>query len=457
MIIKSNIVAIFFLILWLIGTTILQIDNSIELLLCYWIYLILNCFILLCTKKDILSPIGLIVFISFYSFGLNMPFFATGQLSLDALKYNELFTGDASINEPTIIMMLIILMVAEVSFVLGYFTRLYKLIPIGYLLHIKNVSSKVNIYSFVLLVIIIVLAGIIRIKFHLGEAGVQPNFQYAGIIQYICYNGVLVLCLFFLAQGMRQSNIYTILGLIAVLGIVLTQVLLSWRGGILHVLIMIFFVFRGNQIQLKHKKFKPLIWMMLLVICAPVFIQYGNSIRSERLGGEKKFAQSASSFIFNVMNRTQGTTRLAVVVNDIHELSVTNDFKFIDLYEKGLSTTRYIDLKLYGVLPNQSHSVGTSGLGGPYIACGLLGVFFAFFLFGALYRASYECLKSTNSNNVFGIVWYSTMSFLLLDTLTENFNLSTVKVIIALAGIMFSLSKLLTKPEYNRDVKFKKV
>jgi hypothetical protein len=273
-------------------------------------------------------------------------------------------------------------------------------------------------------------------------------------MQYICYNGVLVLCLFFLAQGMRQSNIYTILGLIALLGIVLTQVLLSWRGGILHVLIMTFFVFRGNQIQLKDKMFKPFIWLILLTLCAPVFIQYGNSVRSEKLGGDKKFAQSASSFIFNVMNRTQGTTRLAVVVNDMQELKMTNDFKFIELYEKGLSTTRYIDIKLYGVLPNQSHSVGTSGLGGPYIACGLLGVIFAFFIFGALYRSSYECLKLGNSKNVFGIVWYSTMSFFLLDTLTENFNLSSVKYIIALSGIMFFLSRLLTKRDSIQKIRF---
>ena len=142
------------------------------------------------------------------------------------------------------------------------------------------------------------------------------------------------------------------------------------------------------------------------------------------------------------MNRSQGTTRLAAVVNDIGPLSLTNNFFILDLYRGNMSTTTYIDKKLYGVRPDQSHSVGTSGPGGAYVAAGLMGVAAIFILYGVFYRSTYECMDGAHEDNVIGVVWSSIMSLLLIDIMSENINISNVKYIIAMGGLVFVFRKI---------------
>lgn len=93
-----------------------------------------------------------------------------------------------------------------------------------------------------------------------------------------------------------------------------------------------------------------------------------------------------------------------VIVNDIGPLTLTNNFKNFDLASQGLITTAYIDIKLHVVLPNQSHSMGTSGPGGLYVGMGLLGVLCAYFLLGVFFRGSYECMKAADKDNTLVIV-----------------------------------------------------
>ncbi len=434
--------------IWFVGASVLMLNGSQELVFYYGLYVLLGMVILFLARRDIFAPPGLFVIVCFQAFGMNIPIFAAGYLSTRGISDSVLFTGDASMGDETLVKMLIILLVAEISFMVGYILPLYKLIPLNKVLNINIPTKKVSVISFVVLMVVVVIAGIIRIKFHLGEAGVQPSIQMAGYVQYLLYNGVLVLCLFYLTQGMRQGNLFTFLGLIPILTVAATQVLLSWRGGIVYVLITIFFIFWNNQIQYRKKKMKPLLWLLALIILVPSFVQYGNSIRAEKLGGERNFADTKGDFVLNILNRSQGSTRLAVVVNDVGPLTFTHGFMFVDLFDRGITTTKYIDLKLYGILPDQSSSVGTSGPGGPYIAFGLLGVMIAFSLYGALYRSGYECVKNANKDNVLGIVWYAITALLLFDTMSENMNISDIKFLFALSGMMYVFGKvfLLRKP-----------
>lgn len=433
--------AVAFLILWFIGASVLLFDSSEALLFYYTVYMLLGIAVLFFVRKDIFSPPGLFVIACFQAFGMNIPFFSVGYLNTQGASENVLFRGDASLGDATLSKILIILLVAEISFIIGYVLTLYKLLPLNKVLGTARPTRKVSIFSFIAILVVVVIAGAIRIYFHLGEAGVQPSIPMAGYVQYLLYNGVLILCFFFLTQGMRQGSAYTFLGLVPLLGVAVTQILLSWRGGIVYMVIVVFFLFWNNQILYKEKKMKALIWIVSLLVLVPSFIQLGNSIRAERLGGESNFAGSKGEFVFNILNRSQGSTRLAVVVNDIGPITFTNDFKLIELLEKGISTTRYIDEKLYGVRPGQSHSVGTSGPGGPYVAFGLLGVALAFFLLGVLYRSGYECMKGANKENVLGIVWYAITALLLFDILSENFNATTIKFVIAISAMMLVFSK----------------
>lgn len=431
-----------FFAIWFIGVSFLLINSSQELIFYYSLYVLLGMLIIFMSRRDIFSPPGLFVIACFQAFGLNIPFFAAGYLSTTGITQNVLFTGDASMGDGTLVKMMVILLLAELGFIVGYLLPLYKLIPLNKVLHTNISTKRVSIFSFLILLLIVIVAGFIRIQFHLGEAGIQPTIQMAGYLQYVLYNGVLLLCLYYLSQGMRQGSLFTFLGLTLILAIAGTQVLLSWRGGIVYVLITIFFIFWNNQIQYKEKKMHPLVWLLGLIILVPSFIQYGNSIRAERLGGESIFATSKEDFVLNILNRSQGSTRLAVVVNDIGPLTFTHGFMFIDLFKNNMTATRYIDQKLYGVLPNQSNSFGTSGPGGPYVAFGLLGVMLAFALYGALYRSGYECMKNANKDNVLGIVWYAMTALLLFDILSENLNISNIKLLIALSGMMYIFGRL---------------
>ena len=166
-------------------------------------------------------------------------------------------------------------------------------------------------------------------------------------------------------------------------------------------------------------------------------MELGNEIRIKRLGGDSKF--TTDKFVNKILMRGQGTTRLANVVNHFGPITLTNDFLINEIASKGLTTTKYIDRRIYGVEPRQSHSVGTSGPGGPYTGLGLLGVSLSFGLLGAFYRSVYEniFLSKTGGANPLAVVLYSMLVYALITIITENFNLGTVKMLVAIVGQIF--------------------
>ncbi len=121
-------------------------------------------------------------------------------------------------------------------------------------------------------------------------------------------------------------------------------------------------------------------WLLVLIVLSSTVMQAGNSIRAERLGGESTYARNATEFVSTTLTRSQGTTRLAEVIQHFGPLSLTNNLFIATLAARGLSATQYIDRTIYGVEIGQSHSVGTSGPGGVYVGLGLAGVFFSYLL-----------------------------------------------------------------------------
>lgn len=437
--------------LWLLVAYILMFDAGTELLFLYTIYMMLGLFVLAKVHDDIFSPPGLIVLVGFLAFGYTIPVFTAGLMDGSDISSNVLFTGDASTNDLVMFRVLVIFLTVQIGFIVGYSLPLYHLIPIKKIIGVSRKTRDATVFSFVLVMLAVVVAGFIRITFHLGEAGIQPSIPFPGFFQYILYNGITIICLWYLAQAIRRGWLYTFLGFLPMLGVAATQVLLSWRGGIMHVVIMVFFLFWYNQTQYKKKSTNIVIWAICLAVLVPVFIEAGNSIRTEKQGGGKDFSAQHRSFIMRVLNRAQGTSRLVVIVNDIGPLTLTNNFKIFDLASQGLSTTAYIDRKLYGVVPGQSHSMGTSGPGGPYVGMGLLGVISAYLILGVFFRSSYECMKVTDKDNTLGIVWNTIIAFMLFSLLTENFGIGRLKTIIALAGLMYVFSKIMLLQKERKE------
>jgi hypothetical protein len=332
---------------------------------------------------------------------------------------------------------MIVFLSASVAFVFGYLLKLHKLMPTKWIVNLKRPSREASLLLYILLACWVIVAGLIRINFHLGEAGVQPKIEYAGYVQYILYDGVLILCLWYLAQGLQKGKVYMVLGLSLLLGLATTQALLGWRGGIFQMLVLTIIVFWYQKKMYAKQKLHSFLWLLLLVFFIGSITELGNAVRVKRLGGDAKFTQE--NFGDKIITRGQGTTRLAKVVNYFGTITFTNGFLINRLVAEGWSTTQFIDRKIYGVTARQSNSFGTSGPGGPYTAMGLMGVLLCFGFLGGLYRSVYEniFLTKTGGINLLGVAFYAPLVYSLMAMLSENLNVGSFKGLIAVAGQIF--------------------
>jgi len=441
--------------LWALFSTYLLLLSDIKLIIWYSIYIIISTVILAYSRRDIFHPASLFTILCFQAFALSIPFVS-----------NQGFQFLGRINDGTLTKVVQVLLVTKLGFVAGSYISLSKYIPLHRVVAVGKRSIKVTSFHVFMGMLIVLGAGIIRIKFHLGEAGVQPTIRYAGIFQYALYQGVLVMGCWVLAQGLRQSSKFTLIGLILLVGVAAVQVKLGWRGGIVNVAILIGFIFwhtsllyarksatvaslnkktkkRSRSLKQQRKNPKIIVWLIILAVLVPVFIKKANRIRADKLGGAHEFSEGVSGFVEKFLTRAQGTTRLAVVVAMKSQLTLTNDFFIITLAKQGVSTTEYVDTKVYGIKKSQSHSIGTSGPGGPYVAAGILGVFLAYMLLGLWCRGVYDVMRRKSDNFPLSIVWYAFVSHALFGVLAENFNVTTIKLLFSISVFVFSIGWIL--------------
>jgi hypothetical protein len=408
----------------------IQSGSNQALLISYFLYLILGAVGLWGARKDILAPTGVFVLVAFSGFGLNIPLIATGHVPF------------IRIDDDTLTKVMIIVLFAHIGFMCGSLLPNTYFNPIRKIVGTRNSTRGTSLVAFFALLSLEIVAGIVRMELHLGEAGVQPTIPYAGIFQFVLYHGLLMLCVWYLVQGLTQKRIHTILGL------AITQALLGWRGGILSMLIIAVVSFWYQFKLHDNQKYYSMAWLIILLFLSYPVIQLGNAIRSERLGGESSYAKSNEEFAMNILTRSQGTTRLAEVVKHFGPLSFTNDFLIEKLLSKGLTTTKYIDKVVYGIVETRSHSVGTSGLGGPYTALGISGVLVSYFLIGMLYRLSYFATTNytESGTNVFGIVWYAFLILMLFEIVNENLSVNTLKMYFAVLAQLYFFKFLFRAP-----------
>ena len=407
--------------------------SSTDVLVTYFLYLMVGAIGLWRTRKDILAPTGAFVLVAFSGFGLNIPLIATGQISF------------LHIDDGTLTKVISIVLFAQVGFICGSMVPNMKFNPIRRIVGANYSIRGTSIAAFVGLLLVQICAAVIRKELHLGEAGIQPSIPYAGVFQFFLYQGLLILCVWYLAQGLTQKRTHAILGLILLIGMALSQALLGWRGGIMYVIIIAAVPF-WYQFKLSDKqKHYSMGWLMILILLSSSIIQMGSAIRTERLGGESGFSKSDEQFMTNVLVRSQGTTRLAEVTKYFGPLSSTNNFLLEKLLSQDISATIYIDRTVYGIAPNQSHSVGTSGPGGPYTAAGVMGVIGSYFLIGIFYQLSYFSITNfeTSSVNVLGVVWYAFLILMLFEILNENFSTNSLKMYFAVLTQIYLFKHLL--------------
>jgi hypothetical protein len=427
--------------LWALASVVLLTlaNANASFITVYICYLIFGAVLLGACRKDLLAPPGLFTLAGLFAFGLSLPLIYRGNRYLETSDYTSFVVTDESLFK-----VLVIVIVAQAAFVLGYYLNLLRFVPVRRLLMAAPTTRRASVANYLLVAALVVVAGALRIKLHLGEAGVQPTVEYAGYLQYSLFDGVLLFCGWYLAQGLRQSRLYVLLGLSLLVMMAVAQALLGWRGGIAQVGWIMIGLF-WYQVPVRGRKVYSLVWLLVLPLVAGSIVEIGNTIRSERLGGEKVFAASTAELIEKIAYRSQGTTRLALVAEKFGPLTLFNNFLIRDIHAEGLTTTTYVDRKFYGVATRQSHSVGTSGPGGPYVAMGLFGVMIAYLLLGGLFKCIYSCVvdDEAGSANIVATVLYCYLIFLLSSLLSENFDIAFIKNMIAVSAFIFMLRILI--------------
>lgn len=428
---------------WGLSSTIMLLlaNAATQFIALYVVYLLFGAVLLAACRRDILAPPGLFTLTGLFAFGLSIPLIYRGDRFLDTSDYTSFLITDESLFK-----VLVIVCVAQAAFVLGYYLNLLRFVPISRFLRTAPATRRVSVGAYLSAVALVVIAGAIRVRFHLGEAGIQPTLPYAGYFQYILFDGTLLFCGWFLAQGLRQSRLYVLLGLSLLVMMAVVQALLGWRGGIAQVGWIMIGIF-WYQMPIQGRTKYSLVWLLVLPLVAGSIVEFGNAVRSERLGGEKIFATSTSDMVEKIAYRSQGTTRLAVVADKFGPLTLFNDFLITDIYAEGLTITTYVDQRFYAVVAKQSHSVGTSGPGGPYVAMGLFGVLIAYMALGALYRSVYDCAVHSDraSGNIVATILYCYLILILSGLLSENFDIAFIKNMTAVAAIIILLKTLINK------------
>lgn len=384
------------------------------------------------SRKDLLSPIGLFTLAGFMAFGSNIPF-------INADSYFGF-----GISEKTLTKVLVLFLVAYSAFILGTVSRVNRIFPFKRLIGSDHGSLSASIPIYGLLLGMVLVAGFIRAKYHLGEAGIQPAIRYAGYFQYLLYDGLLVFCGWFLASSIRRGTVFILLALSLLVSLAIVQAYLGWRGGIFQVFILAVGIFWYQSSNSRTVSSASMNWVLILVVLAGTITNLGNQVRSERLGGQRTYAENRVEFAEKVVVRTQGTSRLAAVVNHFGDLTWVNNYKIVELYKSGTTSTVYVDRAIHGVGKNQSHSVGASGPGGPYVALGMLGIFGAYYFLGVFYRGCYETILASR-NKVFATVLYSYLMYVLFQLLSGNFGLNSVKKIGAVLALTVVLKLIVSR------------
>lgn len=386
-------------------------------------------------RNDLLSPRPAFVLVTFVSFLLVLP------LSLERL------IESAPLKDACLWRSLVVVEVAMIGFLAGTLPGVTARAPLYRLYIAKRPQIRASALAFVIVAGVVVGAAILRKLFHLGEAGLQPSIPYAGYLQYMLFDGVVLICAWFLASSLnRRNSLFLLLGLSLMLALAFTQAMLGWRGGIIQMIVIIGTVLWYQRV-IPGRGTSALIWVVVLVLFAGTLMQYGNEVRQARLGGEEAYAESGGDFISNVIDRSQGLTRLGEVVEYVDRLTLTNGFMVRDLAAQGITATQFADREFYGVEMGQSHSVGTSGPGGPLLSAGLLGVASAYALLGFLCASVHRSLvsRSNLSANCVSAGFYAYLVYSLFPMMSGNFGANALKTLFAAAFLSYGLSRLTTR------------
>jgi len=420
---------------WAIFSLKLLVDaGSTPLLGLYAAYLGYMLAVALLCRKNILQPVGVSMLIGFLAFGSNIPLFANGLIGdIRPIKTNLLFNVHG------------VFFLSQIMFALGTLFKIDpRFSPARMLLYSKFKPVNIGFGLLILITLFVAVAGAFRIRFNIGAAKALSSFPFSGIFHYALLDGLLMVLLWCLAASLKRKNIsYTVFSGVPLLGLVLTQAFLGWRGMIFRVMVCVVVVFWYQKRLYQNEKVRSFAWLALLAGIGFFSIQLGHERRAVTTGADKEFSLNPLHFIEKVQVRSQGTTRLAAVLERFDNNPYTNDWFFLELRRQRETATSYVNRVVYGIRRHQKHSVGCSGPGTVYISGGLIGVAIVYFLWGTFYGSVYKEIgfEKNISPNLLAIALYATLIDSLIYTNAESFGIGVLKKLAAVIAIAYFCRK----------------
>ena len=390
------------------------------------------------SRKDILSPIGIATIWYIFGFLLSVPFYTCSE-TLYPKPSNTAFVQTVGLS-------LIGLWAFAIGSISGFQRIFYPIFR--WITQIKTPLRPSGHGQFILILIWLLLGAVIRLYFNIGRATEESAIRIpkiTGIIQFMFNDGSLILIGLFLYRSFERRKIFTVEGYVLLVGYVITQLLLGWKGAILGALLLFITLLwyqRGGQRQ------RSLIWVIILVLLVPTTMQIGYFVRTlEQTGRVERYAKGSTEFLLKTVTRLDGNARFAKVLEhetEGHGISLTNGFKLFSLLRNGMTTMQYSDVYVHGIALERKTSTGASGPGGAYIALGLLGIIVGYFLLGAIYQSIHKLMKNF-SDPTLAVVLYGLMISMLIGFFAENFGVSQFLKRVFVSAIVLVLSRFLLK------------
>jgi hypothetical protein len=289
------------------------------------------------------------------------------------------------------------------------------------------------------LIIFVVLAGIFRIQFNIGAAKAISPIPFSGYFHYGLLDGLFMVCLWHLARTLKGNIALTLLAIVPLLGLVFTQAMLGWRGMIFRVAVCVVTVFWFQKQLYRSDRVRSFGWLALMVAVGFSSIELGQNNRAEIMKSRREFALSPLEFAEKIQLRSQGTTRLAAVIEHFGPLTYTNDWRIIGMLRRGDTATDYVDTVIYGISSDRKHGVGCSGPGSLYVYGGMVGVGLVFLLWGAFFNDVFTQIEFDKNREpyILAISYYAILVNALLGTNSENFDAQIVKKLILVTAMVF--------------------
>jgi hypothetical protein len=364
------------------------------------------------TKNDIFSPLSIANIFFYISFVCPLFFLFSRDI-------------DVALNSVVIAKSLLISLIGLIGFVCGSVIKRKKtnIFPKKWM--DRPIRNDISYISHSVLLLWFSFSGYLRYYFKLGVAGEHPLISFAGIFQYLLYEGNIILFSYSLLFSLKSKDKRKIiLSVISGLVLVITQAILGWRSAIFSIFI-ISFLLMGLSIKFSlNKKNNTKLIILLFVILIPILVKFGDTVRSEKNQVVGEFAKSNTVFDFveKILVRQQGLTRLMVVVSNNTDDFFLNDFFIFELNNQNISPTQYIDMNYYGVKEGVAHSVGGSGPGCLFLSLGTIGVFFGYFILGLFISTVYASMKVFHNRECLMILYASLINYLPY-AIAENFGI----------------------------------